>query len=73
MDCVSEASLILEKQKNIEKLNEVNELANKMMEQRNYNNMKDVKVSKSQFNFQLNYAALQAIINFISFNKLNDL
>jgi len=47
MDCVSEASLILEKQKNIEKLNEVNKLANKMMEQRNYNNMKDVKVSKS--------------------------
>ena len=73
MDCVSEASLILEKQKNIEKLNEVNKLANKMMEQRNYNNMKDVKVSKSQFTFQLNYTDLQAIITFILFNKLSDL
>ena len=48
MDSVSEASSIFEeKQKNIEKLNEVNELANKMMEQRNYNSMKGVEVSKS--------------------------
>jgi len=48
MDSVSEASSIFEeKQKNIEKLNEVNELANKMMDQRNYNSMKGVEVSKS--------------------------
>ena len=47
MDCTFEVDSVLEKENNIKELHKVNELANKMLKQRNFDNLKDVDVSES--------------------------